>query len=264
MVTGATGAIGLAIAKAIGAQPGWEVVLVARNRTKADAAVETLRRAVEGGRFRVELTDLSRRSEIMELASRCSGPIHVLVNNAAVAPPRRSETTEGIELVLATNVLGYVWMAEAFEAALADAARASSRRSRIVNVASYWAGDMALDDLEFRRRRYDNNMAYRQSKQANRMLTVIQAERLSARGIDVNVCHPGDVNSRLSNDLGFGGSDTSEVGARTPAWLATSVDVEGETGGWYEQRRRRHCQLGADRARSEQLASTLAAYATRG
>jgi len=261
MVTGATGAIGLATAMAIGAQPGWEVVLVARDSEKADRALEALRRSVSGGRFRVELADVSRRSSVAELAARVSGPVHVLVNNAAIAPPRRLETPEGIELMLATNVLGYLWMAEALETQLADSAAAAGKRSRVVNVASYWAGDLALDDLEFRRRRFDNNTAYRQSKQANRMLTVVQAERLASRGIDVNVCHPGDVNSRLSNDLGFGGNDSPEIGARTPACLATSDDVEGRTGGWYEQRRLRRCQFGADRDRAAKLATALASYA---
>jgi NAD(P)-dependent dehydrogenase (short-subunit alcohol dehydrogenase family) len=261
MVTGATGAIGLAIARAIGAQPGWEVVLVARDPAKAERAIETLSRGVSGGRFRVELADLSRRAAVFALAARVSGPLHVLVNNAAVAPPRRLETPEGIELVLATNVLGYAWLAEALETRLVESAAASGKRSRIVNVASYWAGDFRLDDLEFRERRYDNNAAYRQSKQANRMLTVVQADRLASHGIDVNACHPGDVNSRLSNDLGFGGSDTPEVGARTPAWLATSDDVEGRTGGWYEQRRAQRCQFGADRDRARELAAALARYA---
>ena len=41
------------------------------------------------------------------------------------------------------------------------------------------------------RRRYDNDAAYRQSKQADRMLTVCQAQELADDGITVNVCHLG-------------------------------------------------------------------------
>jgi NAD(P)-dependent dehydrogenase (short-subunit alcohol dehydrogenase family) len=33
----------------------------------------------------------------------------LLVNNAAICPPKREETTEGIELAFATNVLSYLW-----------------------------------------------------------------------------------------------------------------------------------------------------------
>jgi len=79
-------------------------------------------------------------------------------------------------------------------------------------VASYWAGDLDIDDLEFKHRPYSNGAAYRQSKQANRMLTVAFAERLAEHRISVNACHPGDVNSNLSNDLGFGGHESPGEG----------------------------------------------------
>ena len=39
----------------------------------------------------------------------------------------------------------------------------ASAPARIINVASYWAGDLDLSDLEFKRRRYDNGTAYRAS-----------------------------------------------------------------------------------------------------
>jgi NAD(P)-dependent dehydrogenase (short-subunit alcohol dehydrogenase family) len=53
-------------------------------------------------------------------------------------------------------------------------------------------------------------MAYWHSKQANRLLTVAFAARLQPYGVKVNACHPGDANSRLSNDLGFGGQTTPD------------------------------------------------------
>jgi len=56
---------------------------------------------------------------------------NALVNNAACTPRTRQETTEGIEMQFATNVLGYFWLIEAFT----DILKASAP-SRIVNVAS--------------------------------------------------------------------------------------------------------------------------------
>ena len=64
-----------------------------------------------------------------------------------------------------------------------------------------------MEDLEFKNRYYNNDEAYRQSKQANRMLTFAFADRLAGKKVTVVSCHPGDVNSKLSNDLGFGGHD---------------------------------------------------------
>lgn len=231
IVTGATGAIGQAIARQL-AQKGYAVVLAARNEARAEQAVQDIIQATGNERVRSELVDLAHRASIQALADRWQGPLHVLVNNAGATPRSRQETAEGIELQFATNVLGYFWMIEHFTEVLKQSAPA-----RVVNVASYWAGDLDLDDLEFKRRRYNNNTAYRQAKQANRMLTVALAEKLKPFGITVNACHPGDVNSTLSNNLGFGGHDSPDEGASTPVWLATG-EVGGQvTGQYFEQRR---------------------------
>jgi NAD(P)-dependent dehydrogenase (short-subunit alcohol dehydrogenase family) len=72
-----------------------------------------------------------------------------LLNNAAITPPVRSCTPEGIELQFATNVLGYFWMTEALTPFLSQGSAA-----HIVNVVSYWAGGPDLEDLEFKRRHY--------------------------------------------------------------------------------------------------------------
>jgi len=206
LVTGATGAIGKAIARRIAARSEHEVVLLCRDAAKAEAALADIQRRTGNPRVRYALVDLARQASIAALAACWAGPVHVLVNNAAVAPRRREETPEGIELQFATNVLGYFWTITAFQERLAASAPA-----RVVNVASYWAGGLDLKDLEFQRRPYDNDAAYRQSKQANRMLTVAFADRLKDTGVTVNACHPGDVASSLSRSLGFG----SEVTSRT-------------------------------------------------
>jgi NAD(P)-dependent dehydrogenase (short-subunit alcohol dehydrogenase family) len=231
IVTGATGAIGQAIARQLTEQE-FAVVLAGRNESKARRAVDEIQRATGNSKVRYELVDLSRQVSIQALAERWQGPLHVLVNNAGATPRNRQETPEGIEMQFATNVLGYFWMIQAFTETLKQSAPA-----RVVNVASYWAGGLDLSDLEFKRRGYSNGAAYRQSKQANRMLTVAFAERLNPDGITVNACHPGDVNSTLSNNLGFGGHDSPDEGARTPVWLATGEVGRRQTGQYFEHMR---------------------------
>jgi NAD(P)-dependent dehydrogenase (short-subunit alcohol dehydrogenase family) len=255
IVTGATGAIGKGIAQGIAGKDGYEVVLAARDEGKARRAVRDIVQATGNSQVRYELVNVSRRASIQALAERWEGPLHVLVNNAAVTPRRHYETLEGIELQFATNVLGYVWMTQAFAEHLRRSAPA-----RVVNVASYWAGDLDLDDLEFKRRRYRNNTAYRQSKQANRMLTVALADQLRRYGISVNACHPGDVNSTLSNNLGFGGTETPEQGARTPVWLATDPTGQEETGKYFEHMREVRCRFGEDKAAVERLYEVCLSY----
>jgi NAD(P)-dependent dehydrogenase (short-subunit alcohol dehydrogenase family) len=123
----------------------------------------------------------------------------------------------------------------------------------VVNVASYWAGDLDLDDLQFTRRRYNNNEAYRQSKQANRMLSVVFAAHLADQGITVNACHPGNVNSRLSNNLGFHGHQSPDEGARTPVWLAVGPIGGQVTGRYFEGLREVRCAFGQDAPAIEAL-----------
>ncbi len=248
LVTGATGAIGKAIAQGIAKNGAYQVVLACRNEEKAVRAVRDISQATGNNQVRYEPVDVSSHLSIRALSERWHGPLHILVNNAAVTPRRRQETPQGIEVQFATNVLGYFWMTLAFTEHLRQSAPA-----RVVNVASYWAGDLDLNDLEFKRRRYRNHTAYRQSKQANRMLTVAFAERLRPYSISVNACHPGDVNSRLSNNLGFGGQDTPEEGARTPIWLATSPIGQEETGKYFERMREVRCRFRKKRRAVEAL-----------
>jgi NAD(P)-dependent dehydrogenase (short-subunit alcohol dehydrogenase family) len=248
LITGATGVIGKAIAIGIAAQPGHELVLACRNRAKAERTVRDIARESGNDRVRYELVDVARHDSVAALAARWQGPLHVLVNNAASAPRTREETPEGLERTFATNVLGYYWMTHAFSDALSRSAPA-----RVVLVASYWAGGLELDDLQFVRRRYDNDAAYRQSKQAERMLAAAFAERLRDRGVAVNACHPGDVTSALSHSLGFGGNESPSQSAATPVWLATSPEADAFTGCYFEHQRERSCRFGAERTAVEAL-----------
>jgi NAD(P)-dependent dehydrogenase (short-subunit alcohol dehydrogenase family) len=241
IVTGATGAIGTAIARQL-AVKGFDVTIIARNEQKALKTVNEIQTSSKNPNVGFLLADLSVKSSIQQLANNWERPLHVLINNTAVTPRTREETNEGIELQWATNVLGYFWMINCFTSFLKMAAPA-----RVVNVASYWAGDLDISDLECKRRRYDNDMIYRQSKQANRMLTIVFAEKLKPLGITVNAVHPGDVNSTLSNNVGYGGFQTPDQGADTPVWAATQPELTDITGKYFERREETTCQFASNK-----------------
>jgi retinol dehydrogenase-13 len=254
-VTGATGAIGKAIARHLAGDPECEVVLLCRNENKTVRTVNDIKNDTGNSNVRYELVDLSSEVSIQSLRNRWSGPIHVLINNAAATPRNRSVTDAGIELQFATNVLGYVWMSLAFFDVMARSAP-----SRVVNVSSFWAGGLDLDDLEFKHRRYDNDCAYRQSKQANRMLTAAFAKPFEPHGITVNACHPGSVTSTLATNLGFGGFESPDQAARMPVWLATHAAGGQETGKYFEYMRQTACSFCRDPSQVEALFQTCLKY----
>lgn len=253
-VTGATGAIGKAIAAQL-AELGYSVVLISRDPVKSPQTVKEIISISSNTSVSYKITDLSRKSSIKLLADSWKGPLHLLVNNAAITPQTRQTTPEGIELQFATNVLGYFWMTNSFSRILSD-----SSPARVINVASYWAGGLDLTDLEFIRRPYHNHDAYRQSKQANRMLTPIFGTLLKENGVSVNSCHPGDVNSTLSNNLGFGGSQSPADGAKTPVWLATSTDLAGVTGKYFENKQEVRCQFASQQDDANRLYEVCSSY----
>jgi retinol dehydrogenase-12 len=255
LVTGASGVIGKAIARQIAAKPGFKVVMLCRDEVRAHHDCEEIKKLTGNPDVSFVITDVSRKSEVFELAKAWQGPLHVLINNAAVTPRSRQTTLEGIEMQWATNVLGYFWMIKAFTEILKKSAP-----SRIINVASYWAGGLDLDDPEFKNRIYNNDAAYRQSKQANRMLTLAFSEIFKENNITVNACHPGDVSSKLSNNLGFGGIESPEQGAATPAWLATDENAGKLTGKYFEYMQETKCQFSKDKPGIEKLHQICSAY----
>lgn len=236
LVTGAYGKIGYAICRSIASIPGYRLTLAGRDEEALQAACASVISSSGNTDISCYRLDLSLFSHIRDFAAQWQGPLQIIINNAATCPRSRQENAEGIEMQFATNVLGYYRIIRAFTPILKASAPA-----RVVNVASYWAGDLDLSDLEFKRRPYDNNTAYRQSKQADRMLSAAFADEFRFSGISVNACHPGDVNSGLSNSLGFGGHETPEEGAATPVWLATSAEAEGVSGKYFENKREQRC-----------------------
>ena len=254
IITGATGAIGTAIARQM-AEKDFHVVAVARNEQKAKSTVEQIQKATGNTHVEYLLIDLAEEASIREAAEKWEGPVHVLINNASVTPRQRETNSGGTEMQFATNVLGYFRMIRYFTPYLKEGAP-----SRIVNVASYWAGGLDLNDPENKRGHYDNDHVYRTTKQADRMLAAAFAERLKGDGITVNAAHSGDVQSTLSNNLGYGGHESPDKGADNPVWVATAPELKSVTGKYFEHRRETACRFSSDKAAVERLFEMCEGY----
>ena len=231
LLTGATGAIGAAIAAGL-LKADCDLTFIARDKEKAEKLLTFLQSI--STKVKYILLDLSDKMAIYNLAEKWQGALNILINDAACAPRRKIPTKTGVETMWAVNVLSYYWTMDAFGEKMTKTAE--NKRARIVNVASYYAGGLNLNDPEYKNTVYNNDSAYRASKQADRMLTKGFADLFKSLEINVYACHPGDVNSRLSNDLGFGGHQSPSQGAATPLYCALSEELE-ETSGVYLARK---------------------------
>ena len=238
IVTGAYGGIGKAICEILANDHNNQLILAGRDGQQLNSTVEHIISITKNNSIHGYVVDFSSKESVENFALKLKDqPINVLINNHATGPQHRELTKNGIEVQFATNVLGYVWMINSFENNL----KKCSPNARIVNVASYWAGNLDINDLEFKKRTYSADDAYRQSKQANRMLAFAYAEKFLHDGITVNACHPGDSNTKLSSSLGFYGHETPEQSARTPVYLAISNEFINVTGKYF-----RNCRIQDD------------------
>jgi NAD(P)-dependent dehydrogenase (short-subunit alcohol dehydrogenase family) len=253
IVTGPTSGLGWQMAHELGAM-GASLVLGCRDVARGEAvAAEIVARSGAVPPLVLPI-DAANRASIEDFARACRvrcPRIDVLINNAGLASGTRRVTAEGLELTFATNVLGY----QRLTLALLDLLIASAP-ARIVNVASLFAGDLDLDDLQFVRRPYEELQAYAQSKACNRMLSWALARRLDGSGVTVNAYAPGFVpGTGLARNLSPGLRATYQVrtgrslaqGADTAVWLASAPEVEGLSDRFWSDRRELPCQFRGER-----------------
>jgi NAD(P)-dependent dehydrogenase (short-subunit alcohol dehydrogenase family) len=243
LVTGATSGVGKETAVAL-ARMGATIVLCGRDQVRGEAALAAVRAASPTGSGELLLADLSSQRSIRQLAAEmCTRypALHVLVNNAGGMWHQREVTTDGLERTFATNHLAYFLLTNL----LLDQLRAGAP-ARIVNVSSdaHFGAILDFDDLQGDRG-YDWWLAYKRSKLANILFTAELADRLAGSGVTANALHPGVVNTGIARQgsrlfrLGFRIAAsfmlTPARGAETIVYLASSPEVEGVSGAYFQK-----------------------------
>jgi len=238
VVTGGTSGIGQVAAERL-ARMGARIVLVARSKSRGEAALSRLREAAPGPEHRVHYGDVSRLADLNRLVReiRSAEPrIDVLINNAGAMFGSRQVTEDGLELTFATNHLSYFVLTQGLREQLAAAGSA-----RIVNTSSHahYRGKINFGDLQSEHG-YSGFPVYSFSKLCNVLFTRALSQRLAGTGITTNSLHPGVVNTRFAD--GSGGflerilrivkvfAISPEKGAETIVYLASSDEVAKTTG----------------------------------
>jgi NAD(P)-dependent dehydrogenase (short-subunit alcohol dehydrogenase family) len=217
IVTGASGGIGLATARAL-ASAGAEVTLAVRSVHAGEEAAASVRASHPSAALQVRRLDVSDLRSVGYFARQWSGPLHMLVNNAGVmAIPALTRTEQGYEMQWATNFLGHFALTRALHGALAAVGGA-----RVVNVSSagHLLSPVIFGDINFDFTRYDPLIAYGQSKSACNLAAVAFSAAWAADAIVVNAANPGAVPTNLQKHTG---------GLKTPPERRKTVDQGAAT-----------------------------------
>lgn len=249
LVTGATDGIGKETALGL-ARQGAHVIVVGRTPAKIAATVEQIK--TESGNANIDSlqADFSSLEQIRQLAKtfyQRYDHLDVLVNNAGGVFSSRSETADGFEWTFGVNHLAPFLLTSLLLPALQVSARRSgSARIVTVSSAAHAMSKLNFNDLQ-NQRRYSAFRVYAQSKLANVLFTYELARRLSGTGISANALHPGGVASNFgrgqpglfSKLVGFAMSFgiTPEQGAQTSIYLASSPEVAGVTGKYFDKQK---------------------------
>lgn len=248
LITGATSGIGKAAAMELAIQ-GNHVIIHGRDREKTEIVRQEIIQTCGHDQIDILIADLSSFSDIRKMAAFFNEKydcLDVLVNNAgSLMGNKREVTDEGNEKTLAINLLAPFLLT----ALLFDKLR-NSQSARIINVSSSAHKQNAKPDFADPQdpSTYSPLKTYGDAKLFLILISQFlnkKIKNLSTNNITVNTLHPGAVASNFSveSDLGFVINfigklarlffKTSEQGAETIIYLASSPQIEGVTGKYF-------------------------------
>ena len=207
-ITGSADGLGQMAAQLL-VQQGHTVILHARNPCRARQAME----AVPGAQTVLQ-ADLSSISQTIQLAKEVNqlGHVDAVIHNAAVGyrEPKRIATVDGLPQVFAVNSLAPYILTCLIQ-----------RPPRLIYLSSglHRQANGGLDDLEWKKTRWDGFKAYSDSKLHDVILAFAAARKW--KDVYANALEPGWVATKMG---GPSAPDSLEDAPKTQVWLAVSND----------------------------------------
>jgi NAD(P)-dependent dehydrogenase (short-subunit alcohol dehydrogenase family) len=244
IVTGANSGIGKITALEL-AKKNFDVVMVCRNRKKAERAKKDIFDETGSLKLHIEISDLSIMADIVNTSKRIKekfSAVHLLVNNAGILPQSSRQTTdEGFEKTFAVNHLAYFTLTNELLPLLKKAENA-----RVINVASeaHRSGIFDPDNLQLETG-YSTIKAYGNSKLFNIMFTRQFHKELEGSSVTTYSLHPGVVSTNFAANsdsffaklFNFGRFFmlSPEKGASTTIYLCTEPRIENLSGSYFNK-----------------------------
>jgi len=248
IVTGGASGIGIETARAL-AGAGASVMLAVRRTDQGEEVAADIRASTGNDDVTVGSLDLADLESVAAFSGGWEGPLDILVNNAGVmAIQELTLSARGQEMQFATNHLGHFALSLGLRDRLAEAGSA-----RIVSVSSsgHLRSPVVFDDLSYSFREYTPFGAYGQSKTANVLFAVEATRRWAGDGITSNALMPGGIATPLQRHVLAADPEymdkaleryeraglalkTPEQGAATSVLLATSPELDGVGGRYFE------------------------------
>ncbi|KAA0189747.1 Retinol dehydrogenase 11 [Fasciolopsis buskii] len=224
IVTGANSGIGFYTAGEL-ARRGAVVIMVCRNRERAEAAKEKLLslygesnadwmktdvadpsvveslKPIKADQLILEDLDLASLESVRQFAAKIikeHPKIDFLINNAGLTPDKYYTTKDGFELTIGTNHLGHFLLTELLLPAVKAAAP-----SRIIILSSlaHYLGQLYKPNLQMTAENWSQMAAYASSKLANAMFAVELSKRLEGTNVTAVSVHPGVVESEFQRNF---------------------------------------------------------------
>jgi len=252
LITGSTDGIGKATAKTLTKQ-GHTVIIHGRNASKAKSVIDEIKSEIPTAKLDMLIADFMKLADVRKMADEFNAKydrLDVLINNAgAVLDKRRELAEDGEEKMMTLNVISAFLITKLLTEKLSK-----STSARVVFTSSATHGtvrSLDMNDLKF-----EKNYSAQGMYAITKLLNIWSARSFSRKfkesgfNIAVNTYHPGMVGTNFGqdSDKGFfvnlvyksafrlGVMDSIDKGARTPIFLATSKEVEGVTGKFFDNK----------------------------
>lgn len=250
IVTGGYSGIGLETVKAL-ASAGANVTIACRDLPRAEKTAEDLNKEFNAPRVNAMELSLDNLAAVKAFADQYlakNTSLDILINNAAVMACPFDKTHDGFELQFGTNHIGHFALFQHLLPALKN----SQNGARVVCLSStgHFLSPVVFDDIGFENRNYDAWQSYGQAKSANALTAVGIQSRYKQDGIEAFAVHPGGIMTTLQRHMtqddiqsrGWVDAEgnvnerfkTTEQGASTSIWAATSAYLTGRGGQYLE------------------------------